>query len=258
MIVKQIYTGSMFRNFSYLIEAEKGFYCIDPYDGKQVLDIIDSLDSKLVAIINTHEHWDHTKGNNYLIERTNCLVYAHEMAKGKIEGVTQFLSKGDELYLGNERVLETLDTPGHTFSHLCLYLKDNDLGKAVFTGDTLFNAGVGNTKNGGDPEILFETIENIFGSLGDEIKVYPGHEYLGNNLKFALTREPGNQKAKELLQFWEEIDWDVDEFQTTMGIEREINPFLRLENSEIRSHLTGNPFQNKEVFLKLRSLRDKW
>ncbi|MCO4795211.1 MAG: MBL fold metallo-hydrolase, partial [Bacteriovoracaceae bacterium] len=200
MQIHQIYTHSALRNFTYLLESsKKGLICIDPFDAPQVISFAKDLGKQVSIVINTHEHWDHTQGNQELVDAFSCEVLAHENGKGKIPCVTRFLSKGDVVEIDEENQLEVLDTPGHTFAHLCFLLKNNNKASAVFTGDTLFNAGVGNCHNGGDPEVLYETICQQFHTMDGEVKVYPGHEYLGNNLKFTLDREPGNLEAKKML-----------------------------------------------------------
>lgn len=250
-MVIQLYTQSALRNYTYLIEGSEGWYCIDPFSAEQVMA---ELKGELVAVINTHEHWDHTCGNNELVEKTGCQVWAHANAKGMIEGVDRFLNKNDSINLGENKSFIVMDTPGHTHAHLCLLLKEGESPVAVFTGDTLFNAGVGNCHNGGDPEVLYETISKQFQNLDDEIKVYPGHEYLGNNLKFTLNREPSNNKAAELLN-----DYEKDNFLVTnMKIEREVNTFLRLEKKGVIENLKGDTSSDKQVFLRLRELRNKW
>ena len=54
----------------------------------------------------------------------------------------------------------------------------------TFSGDTLFNAGAGNCHNGGHPEELYETFSRQLDALGEDTLVYPGHDYLSNNLAF--------------------------------------------------------------------------
>ena len=79
-------------------------------------------------------------------------------------------------------------------SHICLLSRTDQ--PALFSGDTLFNAGAGNCHNGGHPEELFETFETQLETLGDNTRIYPGHDYLLNNLGFTLDREPDNEKAR--------------------------------------------------------------
>lgn len=251
-MIIQLYTNSPLRNYTYLIKSVKGWYCIDPFSPEEILK---RIDSKLIAIINTHEHLDHTCGNNELVNKTACEIWAHKNAKGKIDGVTKFLEKGERVELGEDKYFVVLDTPGHTSAHLCLLLKEGDKALAVFTGDTLFNAGVGNCHDAsGSPAVLYETISKQFQKLPDDIKVYPGHEYLGNNLKFTLDREPTNKKAALLLEEYQKNNFLV----TDMKLERSINTFLRLDKDEIIQNLKGDTSSNKQVFLRLRELRNNW
>ena len=262
MQVHQIFTGNYLRNFNYLIELDsKNFYCVDPWDASVILDFIEERNGKLTAIINTHEHDDHTQGNNELKRKTGCEIYTHENGKGKVPGATKYLSKGDTIALEKDKdngwEFEIMDTPGHTFAHLCLLLKNNNNPYAVFSGDTLFNAGVGNCYNGGDPEVLYDTISKQFQTLPDEVIVYPGHEYLKNNLEFTLNREPSNAFAKDFLGKQEGVDWFKEPIQTNIETEKKINTFLRLEEKEIIGNLKDGD-SPKQVFIQLRELRNKW
>ena len=214
--------------------------------------------ARLLGIVNTHEHGDHTRGNQALVEAYDCPVFAHHQAKGRIAEANRFLSAGETLPLGKGLHLQILDTPGHTFAHLCLLLQKGGDARAVFTGDTLFNAGVGNCHNGGDPQALYRTVTEQLASLPPEVLLYPGHEYMGNNLRFTLDREAGNQQARQLLEEWERVDFSRQAMVNTMETEREVNTFLRLESREVIENLPGNPSTPEQVFLALRKLRDKW
>ena len=270
MQIQQIYTFSHLRNFSYLlINSTQEALCIDPFDADQIISLIESEGLTLKAIINTHEHFDHYCGNAGLISEFNCEVWAHENAKGKIPGVTRYLKASEEINFGENSYLKVMDTPGHTFAHLCLLAVKEQRPYAVFTGDTLFNAGVGNCHNGGDPEVLYETISQQFQGLADDVWVYPGHDYLENNLKFTLNCEPDNLMAKEILESRSDMideQKDQDFLVTSMKVEREVNTFLRLESEGLRKELLSNSslaldqtgLTNKQVFLTLRSLRNKW
>jgi hydroxyacylglutathione hydrolase len=254
--VHQIYTFSPLRNFSYLIERENSnAVCVDPFDADQMLSFAKSLNLNIDLIINTHEHLDHYCGNAAIVKSTNAKVFAHTNANGKIPGVDQFLSVGDEIEVKDGKLI-VMDTPGHTFAHLCLkYIQNNEV-KAVFTGDTLFNAGVGNCHNGGDPSVLYKTISEQFHCLDDEVILYPGHDYVENNLEFTIDREPSNTCACEWLKKVKESDSTKMNF--SVKEEREFNSFFRLNSEEIVSKLNGNVESEKEVFLRLRELRNKW
>jgi len=258
--VYQIYTFSVLRNFSYILESSSGIaYCIDPWDEEQIIKVLENKGLKLKAIINTHEHGDHTRGNEGLVKKTGCQVWAHVNAEGKISGVDTFLKGGEEIVLEDGWTLRVLDTPGHTFAHLCLLLQGLEGPKGLFSGDTLFNAGVGNCHNGGDPEVLFETVSKQLRDLPGDVLLYPGHEYLENNLGFTLDREPGNKEAQNLLgDVRKQNPPSTGHRVCNMELERKINTFFRLENEEVRKGLPGVVDSDKQVFLKLRELRNKW
>lgn len=259
MKVITLFTQNSYRNFNYLIVGSNGIvFCLDPWDADLIDAELKKRDLKLDFIINTHEHGDHTRGNEELKKRWQCQIMAHENANGKIRLVDRFLKKDEIIKIDEESYLKVLDTPGHTFAHLCLLLFKKDIPYGVFTGDTLFNAGVGNCYNGGDAEVLYETIKNQIKDLPDHVIIFPGHEYLENNLKFTLNFLPENKEAKKLLNLSSSINWNQDTFTTTMLEERKINTFLMTENVDLRDKLDLPDESEKEVFLTLRKLRDKW
>lgn len=254
MRVEQIFFKNTLRNFCYLIVFDDGvIYCIDPFNSLEVKDHLGTR--KLAGIINTHDHWDHFQGNADLVANHSCPVYSHINANipGKIG-----LKDGDVVYQNGSWSLETLYTPGHTLSHICLMLKKDGKPHAVFTGDCFFNAGVGNCHNGGDPKILFETIHDIFSTFPDELLIYPGHEYLKRNLEFTMDIEATNIDAKNFLGKIEKLDLNETFFINDMLIERKINTFLRLQNPKIKQRLNNTSGSDKEIFIKLRELRNKW
>lgn len=250
-MITQLKTKSPLQNFTYLIEHSPGkVWCIDPFDGEEVQAFIKSKNLELEVIINTHEHWDHHQGNAYLKNKFNCEVWAHELATAKIPKMNRVLKGGEILKLSNQKIIEILDTPGHTFAHLCLLLKEDNRPQSIFTGDTFFNAGVGNCRNGGDPKVLFQTIEKYFQVLPDQVVVYPGHDYLMNNLRFTLSIDKVNAKAQE---------WLSNPLpQTTIKDEKGFNLFLRLDEENLKKALQIDSTNREQVFLELRSRRDRW
>jgi len=109
-------------------------------------------------------------------------------------------------------------------AHICLFA-DTITPPVLICGDTLFNAGAGNCYNGGDPRALYQTFATIISALPDDSRVYPGHDYIMNNLRFALDREPDNLKAKALLEKLSQSYDPHNPYITTIGLEKEINPF---------------------------------
>ncbi|MDP6787572.1 MAG: hydroxyacylglutathione hydrolase [Rhodospirillales bacterium] len=263
MIVEQIWTGNAYRNFNYLIACpESGeALAIDPLDHEKCLAAAKRRGWNITAVLNTHEHGDHTGGNGAVIAATGATLLAHANAKDKIPGIDRGLAAGDVIKVGKTVELETLDTPGHTMSHVCL-LSHTDT-PALFSGDTLFNAGAGNCHNGGHPHELYATFVSQLAVLGDNTLVYPGHDYIANNLEFTLDREPDNARAAELLAQVESQDTN-DALVSTLALEKEINAFFRLHNptviSRLREAFPDLPDEPdaETVFLKLRELRNAW
>jgi len=263
MIVEQVWTANAYRNFNYLIVCpETGeALAVDPLDHKKCLAKAKEMGWTITQVVNTHEHGDHTGGNKAVIAATGAKLLAHENAGSRIPGVDRGLAAGDVVKVGRSVELESLDTPGHTMSHVCL-LSHTDT-PALFCGDTLFNAGAGNCHNGGHPNELYTTFSTQLAKLPDETLIYPGHDYIENNLRFTLDREPDNKHAQTLLDNVSEQD-PASALVSTLALEKEVNTFFRLRNPmviaalrEAFPDLEEDP-DPKTVFLKLRELRNSW
>ncbi len=262
MIVEQIWTGNDYRNFNYLIACtETGeAMAVDPLDYEKCLARAKDYGWNITKVLNTHEHRDHTGGNDAVIAATGAKLLAHAGAKDKIEGIDQGLNAGDVIYVGQTVELEVLDTPGHTMSHVCM-LSHTDQ-PALFCGDTLFNAGAGNCRSGAPLE-LYATFAGKLAKLPDDTLIYPGHDYISNNLGFTLDREPDNARAKELMAQVDGQDLE-NPLVSTLGLEKEINTFFRLHSKSVietlRERFPDLPKDpdTETVFIKLRELRNDW
>jgi len=263
MLTERIWSGNSLRNFHYLIACpETGeALAVDPLEWRMCLDAARRRGWQITQILNTHEHTDHTGGNAGLKDVTGAKVAAHAGAAARIGGVDRGLSAGDVLRVGRTVEFECLDTPGHTMAHICLLAHTDP--PALFCGDTLFNAGAGNCHNGGNPEALYTTFVTQLARLPEETRVYPGHEYLARNLEFTLDREPGNEDAAHLLGEARHHE-PAAAVVTTLGREKRINTFLRLQSPQVIARLRekfpqiGEQPDAKTVFVKLRELRNRW
>jgi hydroxyacylglutathione hydrolase len=263
VIVKQIWTANAYRNFNYLIAcSETGeALAIDPLDHEKCLKAAKDEGWEITQILNTHEHRDHTGGNEAVAGKTGAAILAHKNAKDKIAGMARGLGAGDIVKVGKTVELEVMDTPGHTMCHVCLRSHTDQ--PALFCGDTLFNAGAGNCHNGGHPVALYETFVTQLARLPDDTRVYPGHEYVARNLEFTLDREPTNADAQALLGRARN-DRPEDAVVTTLAEEKRVNTFFRLQNPTVIGRLReafpdiGEQPDARTVFLKLRELRNRW
>jgi len=263
VIVEQVWTGNSYRNFNYLIACpETGdALAVDPLDYNKCLAVAEDRGWTIKQILNTHEHGDHIGGNKGMVAATGATIIAHKNAGKRIPNMDRGVGAGDVIKVGATVDLECLDTPGHTMSHVCL-LSHTDQ-PALFSGDTLFNAGAGNCHNGGHPDELYETFDRQLSKLRDDTLIYPGHDYLVNNLRFTLDREPDNAVAKQMISEYENQD-PADALVTTLAQEREMNTFFRLDSPSVIARLAedfpeiGDNPDPRTVFLKLRELRNSW
>lgn len=253
--IQSFYAFNELRNLSYVISNQDNgaAWVIDPYEADPIIDYIKKHGLVLKGILNTHQHFDHIRGNASL--------------KNKFNAPELKLSHQAEIQLDELTRLEVIDSPGHTLDHQTFLIKKTgELHPyAMFSGDTLFASGVGNCKHGGDPAVLYATICKLK-ELAPSITIFPGHEYRKRNLEFALSVEPSNDDIKCALEEEDFLDpLLMCERPTTLEEELRVNPFLRLSSNEILRNLNENKIDSqesfsseKEVFLKLRSLRDLW
>lgn len=266
MLVEQIAVNNNLRNYMYLVACPDTLeaVAIDPLDHAVCLARASELGWTIRGVINTHEHDDHTGGNQHVISATGATLYAHHNALDKIANVDVGLKAGDTVQVGTTVRLVSMDTPGHTFCHTCLLFEGGEeQAPALFCGDTLFNAGVGNCHNGGDPQTMYQTFAEQIFVLDDTTKIYPGHDYIVNNLEFTLDREPDNAAAKSLLAAMQQ--WSSEQhFISNIAMERAVNTFFRLRSATIIKTLSDQFTEIDEtpseeaVFLMLRELRNRW
>ncbi|NND00050.1 MAG: hydroxyacylglutathione hydrolase [Gammaproteobacteria bacterium] len=266
MLIEQIPVNNSLRNYMYLIACPDTLeaVAVDPLDHAVCLRRAGELGWTIRGVVNTHEHYDHTGGNEQVLAATGATLYAHHNATDKIANVEVGLKANDWVPVGSSVRLLALDTPGHTFCHTCLlYQGSDDEAPALFCGDTLFNAGVGNCHNGGHPETMYQTFAEQLFLLSDETRIYPGHDYIVNNLQFTLNREPDNLAARSLLAAMQQ--WNGEKhFISNIAMERAVNSFFRLGSETIVRILReqfpeiGDTPSEEAVFLKLRELRNSW
>jgi hydroxyacylglutathione hydrolase len=162
MDVIQLSVGGFDNNYSYLVlDENKMGVLIDATGNKKVIEkAIVKHGAKVILQLLTHRHPDHVENVPYFKEQGIPFLQFEDFLK--------------ELgFMVGNLLVKTILTPGHTSDSVCILIGNN-----LFTGDTLFVKGVGNTGYGGDEEQLKESLQSLF-KLDQEIIVWPGHNYGG-------------------------------------------------------------------------------
>jgi glyoxylase-like metal-dependent hydrolase (beta-lactamase superfamily II) len=145
-------------------------------DPDTLLRFLDGADVR--TVVTTHGHWDHHRALPEVVEATGATTVAHPADAGDLPvPVQRLVEHGDTVTVGGQ-TLEVVHLRGHTPGSIALVWRGGEgAGTHVFTGDSLFPGGVGNTQQ--DPQrfasLIDDVEERIFAVLPDDTWVYPGH-----------------------------------------------------------------------------------
>jgi len=212
-------------NYMYLIidAATRQAAVVDPVEPLKLMNEASRRGLQITAVLTTHSHGDHDGGNHHIRQLLPSVPVYGGRGDG-VAGVTREVGDGEVIQVGGLHFTALL-TPGHTPAHICYYLQAPRL-RAVFTGDCMFVGGCGNFHVG--PASLFHASFMKLNALPDDTLLYVGHEYTVQNLKYALFVEPTNPAVRAVLQQAEERQRrQQPTVPSTIGDQREINPFLR-------------------------------
>ena len=149
-------------------------------DAPRLLALVEEGGGGLDVVVTTHQHWDHVRALSEVVATTAARTAAGaEDADALPVRVDDRLSHGDTVRFGAV-TLDVVALRGHTLGSVALAyrdLEDPEGRTHLFTGDSLFPGGVGNTKNPGQSfESLYRDVtERVFDVYDDETWVYPGH-----------------------------------------------------------------------------------
>ena len=138
---------------------------------EQLLALCQRLGVK--RVLETHGHWDHIQAIPALREAGYQVgVTAADAPRLKEVGYDVFIDDEEVIEVGDLR-LRAIHNPGHTEGSISFHVVDTPL---LFTGDTLFPGGPGNTQlEGGDFATIISSIDNKLFTFADETIVLPGH-----------------------------------------------------------------------------------
>ncbi len=169
------------------IFIDPGFYFDEEH--REIKDYIHSNNFTPVKIVNTHCHFDHIMGVEFIRNEYGIPFYAHSedsfwvekvatqskmygFEMNSVEPVDKFLVEKEKVKFGNSQ-LEVIHIPGHSPGHVVLYSKNDNF---LVAGDVLFHGSIGRTDlPGGDYNTLISNIKSKLFLLPDDTKVYCGH-----------------------------------------------------------------------------------
>ena len=196
----------------------------------------------------THGHGDHIKGVPKPFHGT---LRGHTLLTPGL-ALTHAIAEASDFEFGGHTI-RALPTPGHTFDHVCFFIPDIP---ALIAGDTLFNAGVGNTRSG-DTEHLFKSIEQLK-TLPPETRLYNGHDYMANNLRFCEHMVGANATTQHWLAQCEATSVD-NRPVTTLADEAKINLFFQCDRPQLQQALNLDSHSDPlAVFKHIREARNHW
>ncbi|KRG68078.1 hydroxyacylglutathione hydrolase [Pseudoxanthomonas dokdonensis] len=244
-------------NYIWALADEEGdAIIVDPGDAAPVLAAAgDGL--RPLAVFITHHHPDHAGGLPALRERWPGLpVYAP--SDERISGPCQWVGEADLIQLKGWQ-FKVLEVPGHTRSHIAMVQQDPAPVRHLFTGDTLFSLGCGRMFEGTASQML-QSLDRL-AALPADLRVCCGHEYTLANAAFALTVDAGNQALRERTEEAKIMRRNGQPtLPTPLSLERQTNPFLRIDDPAIRASLQqrlgAEPGDRVQAFAELRRWKD--
>lgn len=230
-------------NYIWVLHANNKAIVVDPGDAAPVTVYLKQHKLTLAAIFLTHHHKDHSGGVAELIAYQNAPVYS-----------AQNIDENTLIEIPNFPPFHILQIPGHTLDHCAFYSEG-----ILFCGDTLFSAGCGRIFEG--------TMQQMYASLLKlkalplDTKIYCGHEYTLQNLKFAQAVEPNNIAIKNKIITVENFRAEnKPSLPSILSEELQINPFLRCDIADVitaaENHAGKKLTDPAEVFAVLREWKN--
>ncbi len=219
-------------NLGYLIYSNGQGVAVDGGAVEQILSFASENGIEIKIVTNTHSHHDHVSGNKGLLKKTK----AQFIACRQIES-DQILPVGGEH-------LETFPTPGHTDDSICF------AGPGfLVTGDTLFNGTVGNCFSG-DLKAFYRSLKRLM-AYPESTKIYAGHDYVKDSMKYARIIEPDNLYID---RFW--AQYSPNQVVSTLADEFNVNPYIRFSASTMIENLKKRGLHKEDEFERFKVIME--
>lgn len=228
-------------NYIWMLQQDQapGIVLVDPGDERKIIDYLETESLYPVAILITHQHYDHTGGIRKLVEKfPQVKIFCSGNKVSEIplsidlpipEYITHVVADGDSIEINELGIrFEVIAIPGHTLDHLAYFGEG-----ALFCGDTIFGCGCGRLFSG-TAEQLTASMEKL-SVLPAGTRVYPAHEYTIDNIGFAKWVEPDNQDIVQRdNDDMAKQEKGIPTLPSTLAIELKTNPFMRYKIAEVK------------------------
>jgi hydroxyacylglutathione hydrolase len=243
-------------NYIWMMRVGHRAWVVDPGQSEPVTHALQTQGLELEGILITHHHGDHIGGVSALRAVTGAQV--HGPAKEAIPQPFHPHQAGDAINVMGTR-FTVMEVPGHTAGHIACLGQPEQQAPLLFCGDTLFSAGCGRLFEG-TAEQLHDSLQAL-AALPDDTRVCCAHEYTLSNLRFAAAIEPSNTDiVAHTTLCHDRRQRGEPTLPSTIGLEKRINPFLRVHQSAVRAaamgydpHITNHP---ASVFGALRQWKN--
>jgi hydroxyacylglutathione hydrolase len=244
-------------NYAYLIHnaATGETALVDVPEAAPILAALKLRNWQLTDILLTHHHWDHIDGLPDLLASlpTPPRVWGAATDAHRLPPLDRALHDGETVTICAEAV-QIFDLSGHTIGHIGFHFTTT---QALFSGDSLMVMGCGRLFEG-TPAQMWASLQKL-ATLPDATRLYSGHEYTASNIRFALALEPANS---ELILLSDRVNAlraeNTPTIPTTLAQERNLNPFLRAPNPDMKAALGLSSAAHGDVSTEIRARKDKY